>query len=426
MNIFKNTLYTLIAILTAITVQILFDKELVLDAKANFDIRAQSDSFELGGKSKADLKIINDKIILNCEIIKSAYAWPFCNITFKFYDDSELKISDGINFSNFEFIQIKAKYINKKGLGIRLQLRSFDESYASKNDTETWKFIGLEYWPKPNSSVSKIPLNALQVPSWWIIHNKVDLINSGPDYNNVMVLEFATASGIPPGLYEVEVEEIKLVGKYITKEATYGTIVVVVILGLLYIIIKAIIEKSRLNKKLGNIVSTNKLLHQKNKNLSKLVNIDELTQTLNRRACQEIFDLDFSKLCVIFMDLDHFKQVNDNYGHDVGDLVLQKFAELINHNIRDRDFFIRWGGEEFLLVSPDFNIEEAVDVSHKIKQLISECEWPHNINITCSFGVSERQKGEHEESVIGRADKALYKAKQSGRNKVVVAEDHFF
>jgi hypothetical protein len=357
MNIFKNTLYTLIAILTAITLQMLFDKELILDAKSNFDIRAQCDSFELGGKSKAEFKIINDKIILNCEVKKSDYAWPFCNITFKFYDDSELKVSDGIDFSNFDFIQIKAKYINHEGLGLRLQLRSFDEAYATKDNTETWKFIGLEYWPESKNSVSKIPINALQVPSWWIIHNKVDLENSGPDYNNVMVLEFATASGIPPGSYEIEVEEIKLVGKYLTKEATYGTIVFVVIFGLLYILIKAIIEKARLNNKLDNIVSTNKLLHQKNKNLSKLVNIDELTKTLNRRVCQEIFELNFSKLCVIFMDLDHFKQVNDNYGHDVGDLVLQKFAKLVNHNIRDRDFFIRWGGEEFLLVSPDFNIE---------------------------------------------------------------------
>lgn len=126
------------------------------------------------------------------------------------------------------------------------------------------------------------------------------------------------------------------------------------------------------------------------------------------------------------MDIDHFKQINDTFGHDVGDVVLQQFATLINLNIRDRDFFIRWGGEEFLLISPDFNIEEAKEVSYKIKKLISEYQWPNNLKITCSFGVAERQKDESAESVISRADKALYQAKQSGRNQVVVAQDRYF
>jgi diguanylate cyclase (GGDEF)-like protein len=425
MKITKNYLYYLIAILIFIVVQMLFDKELVIDTKSHFHIRSQSDSFELGGKSNANLKIIDDRIILNCEINKSDYAWPFCNITFKFYDDTNFKISNGINLNDFEFIQIKAKYINHENLGLRLQLRSYDEAYASIDNQESWKFIGLEYWPKPNNIITNVPINALQVPNWWRIHNKIDLIHSGPDYRNVMVLELATASNIPLGSYQIELEEIKFIGKYLSKEETYGSIVLVVIFYMFYILVVGIIEKTRLKNKLNNIVSTNKLLHQKNKNLVKLVNIDELTNTLNRRACHDIFSLKFDSLCVIFMDLDHFKHINDNYGHEVGDAVLQLFSRLVNMNIRDRDFFIRWGGEEFLLVSPDFNIKEAKDVSYKIKALITEYKWPHDINMTCSFGVAEMQKGESQESVINRADKALYIAKESGRNRIILAEDNY-
>lgn len=423
MKLFKNNVYFLIAILAFISVQLLFDKELVIDATTNFDIRTQSDAYELGGSSTSSFEIVDNKIVLHCEIKQSAYQWPFCNLTFKFYDDRDRKISDGINFTTFEYIQVNAKYVNNPGLGLKIQLRSFDEAYATKDKTESWKFMGLEYWPEADNALAKIPINALQVPNWWIFSNKVALENSGPDFNNVMLLELATASGIPPGSYQIEVQEIKLVGRYLSKQATYGIIVIAVIFSLIYILVREMLEKSRLNKNLNKIVGTNKQLHQKNENLSKLVNIDELTNTLNRRACQEIFNLKFERLCVIFMDLDYFKKINDTYGHEVGDKVLLQFATLINLNIRDRDFLIRWGGEEFLLISPDFNITEAKEVSYKIKRLISEYPWPENLKITCSFGVAERKNGESAESVINRADQALYLAKQNGRNQVIVAED---
>ena len=422
MNIFKNSLFFLLFILSFISVQLLFDKELVINANAGFDIRTQSDSYELGGSSISDLKIVDNKMILNCEIKNSDYQWPFCNITFKFYDDTNFIISDGIDLSNYEYLQVDARYVGHDDLGIKIQLRSFDEAYAVKEKTETWKFIGLEYWPEPDTSVAKIPVNALQVPNWWIIHNKVPLAHSGPDYNNVMVLELATASGIAEGSYQIEVKEIKLVGRYLSKQTTYGIIVILVIFSLIYTLLTELIEKNRLKNNLTNIVGTNKQLHQKNESLSKLINIDELTKTLNRRACQDIFNLKFERLCVIFMDIDYFKQINDSFGHDVGDTVLQQFATLINLNIRDRDFFVRWGGEEFVLISPDFNIDEAQEVSFKIKRLISQYQWPHNIKLSCSFGVAERLNDESAESVISRADKALYVAKRNGRDQVVIAE----
>ena len=169
-------------------------------------------------------------------------------------------------------------------------------------------------------------------------------------------------------------------------------------------------------------------LENKNKQLADLSVKDHLTGLYNRLYLNEQIDVNIKlktryqkPCCMMLIDIDDFKVFNDKYGHKVGDEVLKHVASTLQKVSRDTDICSRWGGEEFLLISPDFNLTEAQDVANKLRNLLSESNWPNNIKLTCSFGVAQMGKGERPETVISRADKALYRAKVNGRNRVELA-----
>lgn len=122
------------------------------------------------------------------------------------------------------------------------------------------------------------------------------------------------------------------------------------------------------------------------------------------------------------LDIDHFKSVNDIYGHDAGDQVLGKLVEQVLSLIRKVDIFARWGGKEFGILLPKTNKEEAVILAERIRQHIEAYEFDHLQHITISLGLSFLEKDDTRESLVKRADDALYQAKQSGRNRVIALE----
>lgn len=152
---------------------------------------------------------------------------------------------------------------------------------------------------------------------------------------------------------------------------------------------------------------------------------DDLTQIYNRAKLNDIFyteiqniDIAKYKLSFILLDIDHFKEVNDTYGHLVGDNVLVQMSNLIKHHVRETDVFARWGGEEFVLLLPNVDIDKAVDIANTLRVKI-EVEYFEEVNnITCSFGVTTYTNNDDLDTITHRADQALYKAKNSGRNKV--------
>jgi diguanylate cyclase (GGDEF)-like protein len=121
------------------------------------------------------------------------------------------------------------------------------------------------------------------------------------------------------------------------------------------------------------------------------------------------------------IDIDFFKKVNDTYGHNVGDEILKEFSSTIKNELRTTDIFARWGGEEFIILFINTNINQAKIVSEKIRMVIEKNQFIKNINITCSIGLSQYQNSKKEtiNSFIQKADDALYKAKQTGRNQVI-------
>jgi len=120
------------------------------------------------------------------------------------------------------------------------------------------------------------------------------------------------------------------------------------------------------------------------------------------------------------IDIDHFKQVNDSFGHMAGDVVLVELAELFKTSIRSADIVGRWGGEEFMVILPDTDENGAVELAEKIRRKVSENRFPKQDGITISLGVSVFNDDTSVDTIIYRADQALYLAKNKGRNQVQV------
>lgn len=170
-------------------------------------------------------------------------------------------------------------------------------------------------------------------------------------------------------------------------------------------------------------------LEAANETISRLARTDELTGLHNRRSFNEIFSLALSAarrhghpLSLISIDLDHFKAVNDNFGHSVGDLVLKEFADLLQEMVRDEDVAVRWGGEEFLILLSHTACEAASALAERIRRSFEQNPGIASpLAMTASFGVAQLQDGDHEDALIRRVDDALYRAKYEGRNRVVTA-----
>ena len=168
-------------------------------------------------------------------------------------------------------------------------------------------------------------------------------------------------------------------------------------------------------------------LQKRSQKFEKRANIDSLTGAYSRAKFNNLFHSEFSRsirylnpLTVLFIDIDNFKIVNDTYGHDIGDKVLKKFANLISINCREFDVFARWGGEEFILMLPQTNINDGYKLAEKIRNIIASHEFEQLGTLTCSIGLSMLHKGDSHESLIKRADNALYKAKSAGRNRTII------
>jgi diguanylate cyclase (GGDEF)-like protein/PAS domain S-box-containing protein len=159
--------------------------------------------------------------------------------------------------------------------------------------------------------------------------------------------------------------------------------------------------------------------------LKQLAVTDIMTGAYNRTKFDEIMGREMYRakrfvepLSIIIFDIDHFKKVNDRYGHITGDYVLKTLSVFIKEQIRQIDYLVRWGGEEFVIIAPETNLEGAQVLAERIRKGIESYRFDKVARVTLSFGVTEFKKDDDLDSILKRADDALYKAKLNGRNRV--------
>jgi diguanylate cyclase (GGDEF)-like protein len=161
--------------------------------------------------------------------------------------------------------------------------------------------------------------------------------------------------------------------------------------------------------------------------LEKLAALDGLTGVLNRRTIESLLANEMERssrydknLAIMLFDLDFFKQINDTYGHNVGDKVLQEVTSLVGQYIRRTDYLGRWGGEEFLVIAPETHLNSALDLAKRICASVAAYAFPDAGRVTISVGITRYRQNESREDLLERVDSAMYRAKKGGRNRVEV------
>lgn len=184
-------------------------------------------------------------------------------------------------------------------------------------------------------------------------------------------------------------------------------------------------ELQAANEQLQNEVAERERMAQL---LEETARTDFLTKLINRRAMAQRLQNEVARVeraggsfAMVLVDIDHFKHINDRFGHDVGDEVLKALSRAFEASVREQDVVSRWGGEEFLILLPNTNQPDAVEQAERLRQLLDSDtmrinRYPHRV--TASFGVSEYHPGQSVESMLKQADVALYQAKAQGRNRV--------
>ncbi|MCU7932717.1 MAG: GGDEF domain-containing protein [Candidatus Thiodiazotropha sp. (ex Codakia rugifera)] len=184
-------------------------------------------------------------------------------------------------------------------------------------------------------------------------------------------------------------------------------------------------QNTELNITLDKLRATQKQLANKNRELATLSEIDALTQLYNRRKIDQIMDESLaetshhpSPLAMILLDIDLFKEYNDHYGHQAGDEVIRTVAGVLTVSARGNDSIGRWGGEEFIIICRDTDTQTALNIAERLRQTIEQTHFAVNEQVTCSFGVTSHLVGDNADTLLRRADEALYRSKQQGRNRV--------
>jgi len=178
---------------------------------------------------------------------------------------------------------------------------------------------------------------------------------------------------------------------------------------------------------LGELV---RLLERKTDNFRRIAETDQLTHCFNRNKMDEALANEINRFnrynsarfSAAFLDIDHFKTINDVHGHLCGDHVLKQLVGVVQESIRDVDLFARWGGDEFILLMPSSSLDNAVHQVERIRQIVYAQHFEDVGAVSVSIGVAEYQKNESQESFINRMDQALYEAKYKGRNRVEVSQ----
>lgn len=212
-------------------------------------------------------------------------------------------------------------------------------------------------------------------------------------------------------------------------ESIYQMIGLFIFMSMCYFVIKIINAEIKRSTELEAARATSILyvdeMEKLSNDLERMAVTDKLTGILNRRKFHERLTAEMDKsdrysraLSILMMDLDFFKQVNDSFGHLQGDETLKDFVALVLSNIRKTDTFIRWGGEEFIIIAPELNFDQALVFAEKIRSSVEMYKFSVVEHMTVSIGLVEYDKEETVDQLIKRLDDCIYHAKNKGRNCV--------
>ncbi len=332
--------------------------------------------------------------------------------------------SQGIDLSRYQTLNLAVRYTGKAQY-LRVSIRNFDPRFSLVEDLNSPKFNFVNIPTRDLAQPVAIGLREFSVAEWWTTAYNLPREYSHPDLSNATVLNIDLQGDLAGTRHDVQVDKIEFVGDWISTESWYlGLLCLWMILGTAYGTSQWLTmrRKHRAQREQIHDLENEKEMYQK------LSTLDALTNVLNRYGIgQFVSALGITRVSasVIVIDLDHFKRINDERGHSVGDRVLRTMGEILSSSTRNTDAVGRWGGEEFVLVCPGASLADAADLAEKLRHRILQTNFiPEDpLPITASFGVATSRADQGFEDAFRQADQALYLAKNRGRNCVVTASE---
>ncbi len=363
-----------------------------------------------------------------CTYSESNGSGHFCGINFQMGDG----VTSGVDLSMFDSIEVKLDY-SGPGDVLRFYIRDYTFGFKDRSDNRATKYINVlrSIRDKPKELI--IPLDSMVVAEWWIISSGLDRTAAVPTFRNVVHIGIDTPTPTAPGAHNLRIESLKFVGQYVTKERWYLGILVV--WGALLLVITVVrdvrlqAEVHAKTQKLNAAVMTTQELLETSEKYRELSIADPLSGLFNRRGVAQCYEGCFQGDApvigaIILMDIDFFKKINDNFGHDVGDLVIEKVAGVLRDTVRANDIVGRWGGEEFIVLCPSTGLDGAKFLAEKIRKEVESYQFEDhpNLTVTLSLGFGEILPELGFEENLKEVDRAMYLAKEAGRNRCVEAK----
>lgn len=366
-----------------------------------------------GGKSICKLSEEPDQWFLTYNV-RSGGTWAYCGINFAFVrPDSN---APGIDLTRFDTLVVNLTGMTGPNSSLQTQIKTHDSELV-KSGIQSLKHQNMILLPDTmGPSRTKMPLDFFVIPPWWVARFNVPIRFQRPDRGDVREIEFMTSPDIIRlGKGTFGIRSLELRGKWIDQND---------LLRILFALWLAYIGGGMAWRLYRSFLSIRRLERQA-RALQELADHDPLTRLHNRRGLESSLDdlaesdgdSSFLAIGVLMLDLDHFKRVNDTWGHDIGDQILRNAAHLILQELRPGNLCARWGGEEFVAVFPGISPTRLRMVAEHLRRRFErELEW-EGTGITTSIGIAHGELGEFSQ-LVRSADDALYRAKDLGRNRV--------
>ncbi len=404
------------------------DRSLVINADSAFGMRTVDDRAS-GGKSRATLKRGNGSLVLECNI-EAAYQWPYCEIAVDLGAAPQ-----GMDLSQYDTVKL---WLRAEGpepqQQVRFFLRHFNPAYSKVGDDGSLKPMELVYEPAANPQPLEAKLQHFSVASWWnSAHAAVPLKYAGLELTNVVALDISTGGNVQPGLHRIIVERIEFGGPLVTAAQFRLYIIGVWLAAALAFVAMDALRRHRRRHARAPLpppepvrpgVPTLKLQEQP---FALTAGVDALTGMFNRPGLERELQLLAQRsgaglfpLALVLFDIDNFKQINDEFGGDVGDQVMRDTAALLRAELGAGQLAGRWGGGEFLLICPHTSADQALALAEHLRLKMTQASWAHGQMVTGSSGVAVAQAGDSVAHAVKRAVDAMYKAKIEGRDRVVL------
>ncbi|AZN35700.1 GGDEF domain-containing protein [Iodobacter ciconiae] len=383
-------------------------------------VSVSDDRDDKGGKSTGLLSSTPNYWRLDCQL-EEGHRSPYCSINLDLSNGTK-----GINLSRYTEITVHYRYQNPREQ-VNLIMMNFNPKYSVENDYHSQKFTEIYLPGAMGWSTHTIKWHQFNVASWWIADNKIPPEWADNEFSNIREIRFATGLYPKKTNHQIDLAYIELSGKWINNNTLQLLLLLLwggsAAFWLIAELRRAMQALQRSNIRQIDLENARQHLQETNQLLTERGMRDPLTLALNREGLSVLLadELPGTLLSIIFIDVDHFKKINDTFGHNTGDQVLCLLARHIQQQIRPSEKLVRLGGEEFILLCQHTDLSQAEQLAEKLRLWLFNQNWPAQITLSCSFGVAERQKDESFEDALHRADLALYRAKAAGRNRLEIA-----